>query len=93
MKTKVINEVFIILIEVIYIIERETIDKVVIIKADNNKGEFGSKFQSIYNKDGIIFKPCFIYKHFINRVNERHIYTTDYKTRSLLFNADLLLEF
>ena len=81
------------LIEVIYIIEREIIDKVVIMKADNDKSEFGFKFVRRYNKDGIIFELYFTYKYSMNKVSERHIYITDYKTRSLLFNIDLLLKF
>jgi len=93
LKTKVINEVFLILIEVIYIIERETTDKVIIMRTDNDKGEFSLEFIRRYNKDKIVFEPCLIYKHFINRVSERHIYTTDYKARSLLFNTDLSLKF
>ena len=74
-------------------IKREIIDKIVIVRADNDKGEFGLEFIWRYNEDSIVFEPCLIYKHFINKVSERHIYTTDYKARSLLFNADLLLEF
>ena len=87
------NDVFPALIEVIYIIQREIIDRVVIVRADNNKGEFGLKFQTIYNKDNIIFKPCPIYKHSINRVSERYLYITNYKTRLLLFNIDLFKDF
>ena len=93
LKTKATDEVFPALIEVIYMIERETADKVMIIKADNDKGEFGLEFVRRCNKDGIVFKPCPAYKHSINRVSERQIYTTDYKARSLLFDADLPLEF
>jgi hypothetical protein len=93
LKTKSINDIFPALIEVIYIIEREIADRVVIIRADNSKGEFGPKFQTIYNKDGIIFEPCPVYKHSINGVSERHLYITDYKARLLLFNADLLEDF
>ena len=58
-----------------------------------SKGEFGLKFQSIYNKDGIIFKPYPVYKHSINGVSERHLYMTNYKARLLLFNIDLLKDF
>jgi len=85
--------VFLIFIKVIYIIKREITDKVIIIKADNNKDEFGFEFIRKYNKNNIIFESCFIYKYFINKVNKRHIYTTDYKIKSLLFDADLLLKF
>ena len=62
-------------------------------RADNDKSEFGLEFVRRYNKDNIIFKSYSIYKYSINRVNERYIYITDYKTRLLLFNADLFLEF
>ena len=87
------NDIFPTLIKVIYIIKRETVDRVVMVRADNGKGEFGPEFQSICNKDGIIFKPCPAYKHSMNGVSERHLYTTNYKARSLLFDADLPKDF
>jgi len=93
LKTKATDEVFPALIEVIYMIEREIADKMVIVRADNDKGEFGPEFVQRCNEDGIVFESCPAYKHSMNRVSERHIYTTDYKARSLLFNADLPLEF
>jgi hypothetical protein len=74
-------------------IKREIADKVVTVRADNGKGEFGPKFQTICNKDGIIFEPYPAYKHSINGVSERHLYITNCKARSLLFNADLPKDF
>jgi hypothetical protein len=74
-------------------INREIADRVVMVRANNDKGEFGPKFQTIYNKDSIIFEPYPAYKHSINGVSERHLYTTNCKVRSLLFNADLLKDF
>ena len=93
LKTKATDEVFPALIEVIYMIKREIADKVVTVRADNDKGEFGPEFVQRYNEDGIVFEPCPAYKHSMNGVSKRHIYTTDYKARSLLFDADLPLEF
>jgi len=61
LKTKAIDEVFSTLIKVIYMIERETADKVVIVRADNDKGEFGLEFIRRCNKDGIVFEPCLTY--------------------------------
>ena len=87
------NDVFPALMEVIYMIEREIADRVVMVRADNGKGEFGPEFQSMCNKDSIIFEPYLIYKHSINRVNKRHLYITNCKARLLLFNADLLKDF
>jgi hypothetical protein len=49
------------------------------VRADNIKGEFGSKFQNKYKEDGIQFEPCPIYKHSLNGVSERAVYITDYK--------------
>jgi hypothetical protein len=34
-----------------------------------------------------------VYKHSINGVSERHLYITDCKARSLLFDADLPKDF
>jgi uroporphyrinogen-III synthase len=67
------------LIEVIKIIERDTGDKVVMVRADNIKGEVGSKFQNKYKEDGIQFEPCPVYKHSLNGISERAVYMTDYK--------------
>jgi hypothetical protein len=80
------------LIEVIKIIKRDIGDKVVMVKADNIKGEFGSKFQNKCKEDRIQFEPCPIYKHSLNGVSEQAIYTTDYKIRSLLFDSKLLID-
>ena len=63
------------------------------VRADNSKGEFGSEFQTICNKDGIIFEPYPAYKHSINGVSERHLYITNYKAKLLLFNTNLLKDF
>jgi len=93
LKTKATDEVFPALMEVIHMIERETADKVVTVRADNDKGEFGPEFVRRCNEDGMAFEPCPAYKHSMNGVSERHIYTTDCKARSLLFDADLPPEF
>jgi hypothetical protein len=39
--------------EVIKIIKRDIGNKVVMVRADNTKGEFSFKFQNKYKKDGI----------------------------------------
>jgi hypothetical protein len=44
LKTKSTNDIFPALMEVIHIIEREIADRVVIVRANNSKGEFGPKF-------------------------------------------------
>jgi hypothetical protein len=62
------------------------------VRADNIKGEFGSKFQNKYKEDGIQFEPCPIYKHSLNGVSERAVYITDYKIRLLLFDSKLLID-
>jgi hypothetical protein len=45
--------VFPALIEIIALIKREIGDKVIIIRANNNKGEFRPEFQRRYKKKGI----------------------------------------
>ena len=65
----------------------------VTVRADNGKGEFGMKFQNNLMANGITFEPCPVYKHAINGVIERAIYTVDYKARSLLYKASMSGEF
>ena len=61
------------------------------VRANNTKGEFGPEFQNRCKKDGIQFEPCPAYKHSLNGVSERAVYTTDCKIRSLLFDSKLLI--
>jgi hypothetical protein len=74
-------------------VERHTGNKVTSVRADNGKGEFGMAFQNTLGTKGINFEPCPLYKHSMNGVVERAIYTTDCKTRSLLFEGNLSGEF
>ena len=85
LRTTKTTEILPILIEVKNQIERETGDLVVEIRADNGKGEFGSSFQLRLKELGIHFEPCPPYKHSMNGVVERGIYTVDCKARSMLF--------
>ena len=73
-------------------IEQDTGDKVVMVRADNAKGEFGPEFQNRCKEDGMQFEPCPAYKHSLNGVSERAVYTTDCKIRSLLFDSKLLID-
>ena len=73
--------------------ERETGVKVVYIRADNRKGEFGYAFQDRVKLWGATFEPCPAYQHAYNGVSERIIYTIDYKIRSLLYQADMPVEY
>jgi hypothetical protein len=93
LKSKATEKVFPALIEIIALIKRETGDKVIIIRADNDRGEFRPEFQRRYKEKGMQFKPCPPYKHSMNRVSKQAIYTVDYKIRSLLFDAGLSVEF
>jgi uroporphyrinogen-III synthase len=90
---KATEEVFPALIEIIALIERETGDKVVIIKADNSREKFRPEFQRRSKEKGIQFEPCPLYKYSINGVSEQAIYIVNYKIRLLLFNIGLLVEF
>jgi uroporphyrinogen-III synthase len=87
------EEMFPALIEIIALIKRETGDKVIIIRANNSRGEFKPEFQRRYKEKGMQFEPCPLYKHSINRVSKRAIYIVNYKIRSLLFDIGLLVEF
>ena len=73
--------------------EMQSRQKGEVVRADNGKGEFGPVFQDHLKTMGIIFEPYPPYKHSLNSVSERGIYTIDCKIRSLLFDADLPPEF
>jgi hypothetical protein len=79
LKLKSASEAYPALIEVIKIIERDIGDKVVMVRANNAKGGFGPEFQNRCKEDRMQFKPCPVYKHSLNGVSERAVYTTDYK--------------
>jgi hypothetical protein len=74
-------------------VERYTGNKVTAVRADNGKGEFSIHFQNHLTSQGIVFEPYPPYNHAMNGVAERAIYTTDCKTRSLLFEGSLSGEF
>jgi hypothetical protein len=67
------------LIEVIKMVERDIGNKVVIVRANNTKREFGPKFQNRCREDRIQFELCPVYKHSLNSVSERAIYIINYK--------------
>jgi hypothetical protein len=92
LKSKSASEAYPALMEVIKMIERDTGDKVVMVRADNAKGEFGPEFQNRCKEDGMQFEPCPAYKHSLNGVSERAVYTTDCKIRSLLFDSKLPID-
>ena len=70
-------------------IETSTSNKVVEFRADNGKGEFGPEFQNHLRNIRVHFEPCPPYKHSMNGVIERAIYTVNCKARSLLYQASL----
>jgi hypothetical protein len=79
LKSKSASKAYPALMEVIKIIERDIRDKVVMVRANNAKGEFGPKFQNKCKEDGMQFEPCFAYKHSLNGISEQAVYTTDCK--------------
>ena len=53
LKLKLVREVYPALMKVIKMIKQDIGNKVIIVRADNAKGEFGSKFQNKCKEDGI----------------------------------------
>ena len=70
-------------------LEREANMKIVFVRADNGKGEFGSMFQDHLSQEGMQFEPCPPYKHSMNGVAERLIQMIDQLARSMLYQAKL----
>ncbi|KAI0992685.1 hypothetical protein K3495_g15500, partial [Podosphaera aphanis] len=69
--------------------ELESSEKIVLIRADNGKSEFGTSFQSYCKEVGIQFEPSPPYKHSMNGVVERWIGSTETIARSMLYEAGL----
>jgi hypothetical protein len=61
--------------------------KVVFVRADNGKGEFGIEFQSYLKKDSVQFEPSSAYKHSMNRVIERAMAEINKKIISMLYET------
>jgi len=59
---------------------------VVIVRADNSKGEFSQVFQSSLAQRGIQFEPSPSYKHSLNRVIKRYIAIINDITRSIIYH-------
>ena len=68
-------------------LELEANTKVIFIRYDNRKGEFGAEFQSYLQEEGIQIEPCPAYKHSMNGVAERIIGLIDKLVRSILYQA------
>jgi hypothetical protein len=61
--------------------------KVVFVRADNGKGEFGIEFQTHLKNEGIQFEPSPPYKHSMNGVIERAMAEINKKIISMLYEA------
>jgi hypothetical protein len=70
-------------------LEHEAGRKVVYVRADNGKGEFGSEFQSYLTEKRIIFEPSPAFKHSLNGVIERAMGVVKKTARSILYRATL----
>ena len=71
-------------------VERESQNenlKVVFVRADNARGEFGIEFQAYLKEDGIQFEPSPAYKHSMNGVVERAMAEINEKITSMLYEA------
>ena len=68
-------------------LELEVNTKVVFVRCDNRKGEFGAEFQSYLYEEGIQIEPCPVYKYSMNGVVERIIGLIDKLVRSMLYQA------
>jgi hypothetical protein len=88
-KQKDTANMFPILQDVISQAELYSNNKVIVVRADNGKGEFGQEFQNDLIQKGKQFEPSPPYKHSLNGVIERHIAIINDTTRSLIYHAKL----
>jgi hypothetical protein len=87
LKTKSTAEILPELTKLLAQIENECGTKILIIRADNGKGEFGKAFQDHLAVRGTQFEPCPAYKHSMNGVSEISMWIVDCKARSMLYQA------
>ena len=89
LKTKTTAEVFPHLVQIRKIVERETKEKCVYVRADNGSGEFGATFQDSLAKDGVQFEPSPPFKHSLNGVIERAIGIITEIARTIMYQAKM----
>lgn len=77
------------LMQIIKEAELKTGLKVVYMRADNGKSEFGIEFQEVLRENGIQFEPCPEYKHSLNGVAEKTIDLLNILVRTMLFDAQM----
>ena len=68
-------------------LEHKTGCKVIYVRADNGKGEFGVEFQNYLRTKSIIFEPSPAFKHSLNGVIERATRTFKDRARSMMYKA------
>ena len=89
LKSKGIEDVLLVILGIKTQIEKETGNKVAIVRCDNGKGEFGQAFQDEMKKEGVQVEPYPIYKHSMNRVIKCAMYTIDCKIKLMIYQAKL----
>ncbi|KAI0996190.1 hypothetical protein K3495_g11988, partial [Podosphaera aphanis] len=89
LKTKEMNEVLSAFKQVKAEAELESGNKIVFIRADNGKSEFGTAFQHYCIEVGIQLEPSPPYKHSMNGVAGRWMGITAVVARSMLYEAQL----
>lgn len=89
LKSKEMRELLLAFREIKSISELESNQKIIHIRADNGKSEFGTGFQSYRKEVGIQLEPSPPYKHSLNGVVERWMGSTETIARSILYEAHL----
>jgi hypothetical protein len=70
-------------------LEHEASCKIIYVRADNGKGEFGAEFQSYLAEKHITLEPSPAFKHSLNGVVERAMGVVKKIARSILYRATL----
>ena len=73
-------------------VELETSCKIVLLRADNGKSEFGKELQEELKIRGIQLEPSPPYKHSLNGVVERAMQTINKTVRSIIYEGKLPIE-
>jgi hypothetical protein len=93
LKDKSTATILLILTKLLDVIQNETTIQAIAVRANIGRGEFGQAFQNHLKSRGTQFEPYPPFKHSMNGVSERAMYTIDCKARSMVHQAGLPPEF
>jgi hypothetical protein len=90
LKSKKTKEILLVLKEIRALAKQQTREKIIFVRVDNSKKEFGQEFQNSLKKDKVIFEPCLSNKYSLNNIIKRYIYLINKIARLIIYKTKLL---